>query len=95
VVGGVDGAIYASGRTVYSMDRRSARMVSSGRAALLASVAVALSSILASVLTIGFATSPALIADVVPLAIRRTAEFVGALVGLALLLAGVELRRGF
>ena len=30
-----------------------------------------------------------------PLAIRRTAEFVGALVGLALLLAGLELRRGF
>lgn len=77
------------------MDRRSVRLVLGGRAALWLSVAVALSSILTSVLNIGIATPPTLVVDVVPIAVRRTAGFLGALVGFLLLLVGLELRRGF
>jgi voltage-gated potassium channel len=76
------------------MDRW-ARPTLGGRTVLLLSVAVALSSILTSVLTIGLAAPPALIGEVVPPTIRRTAGFLGALVGFLLLLAGLELRRGF
>ncbi|PSP73479.1 potassium channel protein [Halobacteriales archaeon QS_3_64_16] len=76
------------------MDRW-ARPTLGGRTVLLLSVAVALSSILTSVLTIGLAAPPALIGEVVPPTIRRTAGFLGALVGFLVLLAGLELRRGF
>ena len=71
------------------------RSVLGGRAALWLSVAVALSSVLTSVLTIGIAASPALVVNVVPTEIRQTAEFLGALVGFCLLLSVLELRRGF
>jgi voltage-gated potassium channel len=62
---------------------------------LLLSVAVALSSILTSVLTIGLAAPPALIGEVVSPTTGRPAGFLGALVSFLLLLAGPELRRGF
>ena len=71
------------------------RSVLGGRAALWLSVAVALSSVLTSVLTIGIAASPALVVNVVLTEIRQTAEFLGALVGFCLLLSVLELRRGF